>query len=131
MKKDTIFDTRWFSLSGRELLVLSMAVALVLGAVGAVAGIRALFERPGLTVTQRADMAPQPARLNINVARESELTLLPGIGPKTARAIVEYRRTHGPFPTLDALKNVPGLGPKTVERLRPYAMCAPLERTAE
>ena len=123
--RGSIFDTRWFAMSGRELLVLASAVALALVVIGAAAGLRALFLQPELTVEQNADMVPVPARIDINTATEAELCLLPGIGPKTAEAIIQHRRQHGHFPDLAALRNVRGLGPKTVERLRPHAMCAP------
>ena len=33
-------------------------------------------------------------RVNINTAGAGELAALPGIGPKTAEKIVEYRREH-------------------------------------
>jgi len=36
-----------------------------------------------------------------------------------ARQIVEYRTTHGPFKTLDDLRNIKGLGPKKLEKLQP------------
>lgn len=52
--------------------------------------------------------------VNINTATESELVALKGIGPAKAKAIVEYRTTHGPFASADALADVKGVGPATV-----------------
>ena len=43
---------------------------------------------------------------------------LQGIGESRARAIVEHRRRHGPFRSVDELALVRGIGPKTVERNR-------------
>ena len=43
---------------------------------------------------------------------------LRGIGEAKARAIVEHRRRHGPFRSVDELALVKGIGPKTVERNR-------------
>lgn len=58
--------------------------------------------------------------VNVNAAGATELAQLPGIGPATAEAIVEHRRTHGPFASHDALLDVPGIGPATLERMRPH-----------
>ncbi len=57
------------------------------------------------------------AQVNINTASEEELTSLPGIGPAKAKAIVEYRKEHGNFKSVDELSNVSGIGEKTVKGL--------------
>lgn len=54
--------------------------------------------------------------INPNTAARDELMLLPGIGEKTANAIIENR----PFTALDELDRVPGIGPKTLEKIRPF-----------
>ncbi|WP_456434257.1 ComEA family DNA-binding protein [Thermosulfuriphilus sp.] len=59
------------------------------------------------------------AGTNINKATVSELDLLPGIGPKTAQAIVDYRQVHGPFKSVDDLLKVKGIGAKKLEKIRP------------
>ena len=61
--------------------------------------------------------------VNLNDAGEETLTLLPGIGPGKARAIVEHRRGH-PFRRVDELTKVKGIGRKTFGRLRPYLTIA-------
>ena len=43
---------------------------------------------------------------------------MPGVGPKLAEAILDHRRLHGPFRSVDELKNVRGVGPVTFERIR-------------
>jgi len=56
------------------------------------------------------------APVNINEAdAESISEALTGIGPKKAEAIVEYRKQHGPFGTLDDLEKVNGIGGKTIK----------------
>ena len=40
---------------------------------------------------------------------------LQGVGMSKAQAIVEYRRTHGPFRSYEDLTLVKGLGARTVE----------------
>ena len=56
--------------------------------------------------------------ININTATASQLTALNGIGESKAAAIVEYRRQHGDFGSVDELLNVPGIGEKILEGLR-------------
>lgn len=57
-------------------------------------------------------------RVNINTASEHNLQRLYGIGEATARAVVEYRETHGEFKSADELLNVKGIGEKTLEKIR-------------
>ena len=55
--------------------------------------------------------------VNINHASEQELAEnLKGVGPKKAKAIIEYREINGPFYTAEELINVKGIGPKTLEK---------------
>ncbi len=61
-----------------------------------------------------------PALVNLNTATLSELLTLPGIAETKARAIIEYRSTHGRFNSVDELDNVPGIGPATVNLVRAY-----------
>lgn len=61
--------------------------------------------------------ATLPGRININQAGESELELLPGIGPSLAGKIVEYRAQNGPFQSPDDLMNVSGIGAAKLEDL--------------
>jgi len=63
--------------------------------------------------------APKSNLLNVNTASASELQVLPGIGPKKADAIVNFRKENGPFRQVDDLVQVKGIGPKTLAKLRP------------
>lgn len=58
------------------------------------------------------------ARVNINTASQSQLESLPKIGPITAKRIIDYRGTFGPFKSLDDLSKVKGIGPKTLEKIK-------------
>lgn len=59
-------------------------------------------------------------RIDPNVAPESELDRLPGVGPATARRIVEARKGRGGFTRPEDLLAVPGIGPRGLERMAPY-----------
>lgn len=63
---------------------------------------------------------PHPPVLNLNTASLSQFQLLPGIGPKTAQRIVEYRKAHGPFQNPAQLTEVKGIGTKKLEKLKPF-----------
>lgn len=65
-------------------------------------------------------LVPTPsggATVYINSATVEELSTLPGIGPATAQAIIDYRTENGPFTSLDELDNVPGIGPSTLANI--------------
>lgn len=48
--------------------------------------------------------------ININRATAGELDALPGIGPVLASRIIDYRKTNGPFLSVDDLQKVSGIG---------------------
>lgn len=56
---------------------------------------------------------------NLNAATAKELDLLPGVGEKAARAIVE-QRVKAPFHRVEELAQVKGFGKKKIDRLRPF-----------
>jgi competence protein ComEA len=57
-------------------------------------------------------------KININTATAKQLTLLPGIGKKTAEIIIEHRTQNGNFVAVDDLLKVKGIGKKTLEKMK-------------
>jgi len=67
-----------------------------------------------------APSSPTPSGpVDLNSATPDQLDALPGVGPATAGAIVEYRTRHGRFRTVDDLLSVPGIGPAKLATLKP------------
>ncbi|UCC24216.1 MAG: helix-hairpin-helix domain-containing protein [Gemmatimonadales bacterium] len=77
-------------------------------------------QRAGLLPASPRTAATSSGVVNVNRASETELQVLPGVGPVLAGRLVEYRRRNGPFRTPAELEAVSGIGPVLLERLRPW-----------
>jgi competence protein ComEA len=62
-------------------------------------------------------VASQPP-VSLNSATAAQLDTLDGVGPATAQKILDWRREHGGFRSIDDLGEVPGIGPKRMAALR-------------
>jgi competence protein ComEA len=49
-------------------------------------------------------------KVNINSAEEKELCKVRGIGPSTAKKIIEHRSANGPFTKIEDVMKVKGIG---------------------
>ena len=67
---------------------------------------------------QEQETPPAEEQVDLNTATAAELEALPGIGPRTAELIVEYRQEQ-PFAKVEDLMNIRGIGERTFLRLRP------------
>lgn len=63
---------------------------------------------------------PQTVRLNVNKLTVAQLSRHPYITFHQARAIVDYRRTHGPISSLHDLSLHRDFTPEAIARLEPY-----------
>jgi competence protein ComEA len=82
-----------------------------------------------ILVPARASRAPaSPAAtpalpdqpVNLNTATLEQLDTLDGVGPTTAQKILDYRKAHGGFGSVDELDEIPGIGEKRLAALREH-----------
>jgi competence protein ComEA len=85
-------------------------------------GEQLVISRKGEALSPAGSRSPSgvsaPRLVNINRASVAELDQLPGVGPSTARAIVEHRERYGPYATVDDLLAVRGIGPAKLAEMR-------------
>jgi len=58
--------------------------------------------------------------VDLNTANWLEFSLLEGIGEVLGKRIVSYRDDHGPFTTIEQIREVRGIGEKTYARIAPH-----------
>jgi competence protein ComEA len=76
------------------------------------------FSKIFLVAALALSSAAWAAPVDINSADAKTLETLTGVGASKAAAIVEYRKTNGPFKSVDDLAKVKGIGEKLVEKNR-------------
>ena len=74
--------------------------------------------------TPKAAAPTAAAPLNLNTATAAQIATLPGIGPKAAQRIVEYRTKNNGFKKIEELMNVKGIGEKSFLKLKPLITVA-------
>lgn len=86
-------------------------------------GQKIYVPRIGEPVPADAVAGPQPPSahepVDLNTASVAQLDALPGIGPSTAQAILDYRAQHGRFRSVDDLLQVRGIGAAKLDQIRP------------
>jgi len=58
--------------------------------------------------------------VSLNTADEAALDTLPGVGPVTAQAILQWRAEHGSFTAVEELLDVSGIGEATLAEMAPF-----------
>ena len=78
-----------------------------------------------LAIAAAAQKNPPAKPLDLNTATLEQLEQLPGIGPTTAQAIVQFREKSGPFKRVEDLRAIHGISKSKFEKLRPYVTVHP------
>jgi len=68
---------------------------------------------------------PVEELVNINLAGQTELESLPGIGEVRSSQIIAYRQENGFFTSIDQIQKVTGIGPKIFENIQDYITVGP------
>ncbi|HXT71815.1 MAG TPA: helix-hairpin-helix domain-containing protein [Vicinamibacterales bacterium] len=77
------------------------------------------------TPQQQGAAQPSAPAVNLNTATQADLEKLPGVGPSTAKLILEYRQKNNGFKKVEELMNVKGIGEKSFLKLKPLVTVAP------
>ncbi|MCX5655216.1 MAG: helix-hairpin-helix domain-containing protein [Planctomycetota bacterium] len=103
---------------GEQLVLVLLALTLVAGI-----AYRAVdYWRVGADPLEVVPPPDGPTfRINVNAADWPLLSMVPGLGEKTAKKVIALRDSRkGGFKSVDELKDVNGIGAKTLEKIRPY-----------
>jgi len=73
---------------------------------------------------------PPSAPIDLNSATPEQLQQVPGIGPSTAKAIVNFRQKSGPFQRVEDLLAIKGISKSRLEKMRPYLTVTPSPKKA-
>ena len=95
-----------------------MMIRIMMAAIAAIA-----LSAPALSAQSKAP-APKPtataaAPVNLNTATAEQLATIPGVGPKMAERIIDYRQKNGGFKKVEDLMNVSGVGEKSFLKMKP------------
>jgi competence protein ComEA len=95
-----------------------MMIRTMMAAIAAVA-----LSATALSAQSKAP-APKPtataaAPVNLNTATAEQLATIPGVGPKMAERIIDYRQKSGGFKKIEDLMNVSGVGEKSFLKMKP------------
>ena len=72
-----------------------------------------------------AAAATATAPVNLNTATAEQLATIPGVGPKMAERIIDYRQKNGGFKKVEDLMNVSGVGEKSFLKMKPLITVTP------
>jgi competence ComEA-like helix-hairpin-helix protein len=68
---------------------------------------------------------PPAHPLDLNVANVKELEQVPGIGPKTAQAIIDFRHKSGRFHRVEDLLAIKGISQRKLDKMCAYLKVTP------
>ena len=122
MKPARIPRTCQEDIMDRRMFILIVAIGLA----AAVSPLRAQTDATPAKAPKPAVAAASTQVINLNTATAIQIATLPGIGPKTADLIVQYRQKNGSFKKVEEIMNVRGIGEKTFLKLKSRITVSPV-----
>jgi competence protein ComEA len=101
-------------------ILMAAIVGIAVSAAAASAQNKATTPRAAATVTATAT-----APVNLNTATAEQLATIPGVGPRMAERIIDYRQKNGGFKKFEDLMNVSGVGEKSFLKMKPLITVTP------
>ncbi len=71
-----------------------------------------------VSVLAQKSAAVPSEKINLNTATAEQLQSVPGIGPSTAKSILDYRAKVGKFNKIEEIINVKGIGEKKFQKIK-------------
>jgi len=96
----------------RVFCVLTVCLCLLCGS------FQAMAQKNDAAPAAPAAASAQASKVNLNSASADQLMSLPGIGPATAKLIIEYRTKSGKFNRIEEIMNVKGIGEKKFRKIK-------------
>ncbi len=78
----------------------------------------ALAVCPTAALAQQGKAPGTGEKINLNTATIEQLQTLPGIGPATAKSILDYRAKVGKFNKVEEILNIKGIGEKKYQQIK-------------
>jgi competence protein ComEA len=104
-------------------MITRILMAAILGI--AVSAMTASAQSKPTTGNGAAATATAAAPVNLNTATAEQLATIPGVGPKMAERIIDYRQKNGGFKKVEDLMNVSGVGEKSFLKMKPLITVTP------
>jgi competence protein ComEA len=89
-----------------------------------VAALAAILLSPCVLLA-KSKKEPPAHPFDLNAATLKQLEELPGVGPVTAHAILNFREKSGPFKSVNDLLVIPRISKKKLDKIRPYVFVRP------
>ena len=103
--------------SEEKKVIVFLCALFIVGGILRIAGVK----------YKHAEVSPRRRvfKVNINKAGIKELEKIPLIGPKTAQEIVNYRKSHKSFNSLQDLGSIEGIGKKKLNIIKKFIVFKP------